>query len=150
MKINEIISVSLQSLKSNRLRTFLTILGIVVGIFSIIVIMTIITMLQSSIESGFALLSKDTFQIQKYPAMQGGGPGSRDKYRNRKDLTLEEYERLRSLLTQAKYIGAEQWEFGKVIKFGNVETNPNMQVAGVTVEAMYTNDWNVKDGRNLR
>lgn len=150
MKINEIISVSLQSLRNNRLRTFLTILGIVVGIFSIIVIMTIITMLQTSIESGFALLNKDTFQIQKYPAMQGGGPGSRDKFRNRKDLTLEEYERLRNLLTQAKYVGAEQWQFGKVIKFGNNETNPNMQIAGVTIDAMHTNDWNVKDGRDMR
>ena len=74
MKIKEIFSISLQSLKGNRLRTLLTILGIVVGIFSIIVIMTIITMLQGSIESGFSMLNKNTFQIQKFPAMHGGGP----------------------------------------------------------------------------
>ena len=39
MKVNQILAISLQSLKSNRLRTALTILGVVVGIFSIIVIM---------------------------------------------------------------------------------------------------------------
>lgn len=149
MNIKEIVVVSLLSVKSNKLRTLLTVLGIVVGIFSIIVIMTIITMLQSSIEGGLAMLNKNTFQIQKYPAMHGGGPGWRDKYRNRKDITVEEFARLYKLL-DAQYIGAEQWQFGKVIKLGNRETNPNISVAGITTEAMNTNDWNVKFGRNLR
>ena len=150
MKIKEIFSISFQSLRSNRLRTLLTILGIVVGIFSIIVIMTIITMLQESIESGFSMLNKNTFQIQKFPAMHAGGPGSFAKYRNRKDITYEDYTRLKSMLKQAMYVGGEQWQFGQVIKYSNRETNPNVQVAGVTTEAMRTNNWNVKDGRDLR
>ena len=54
------------------------------------------------------------------------------------------------MLTQAKYIGAEQWEFGKIIKYGNKETNPNIQVAGITSGAMKTNDWNVAEGRDIR
>ena len=149
MSIKEVFVVSLQSVRSNKLRTFLTVLGIVVGIFSIIVIMTIITMLQTSIESGLSQLNKNTFQIQKFPAMHGGGPRVRDKYRNRKDLTVDEFNRLNEMLN-AQYIGAEQWEFGKVIKFGNAETNPNISVAGVTTGAMRTNDWNVDYGRDLR
>ncbi len=150
MKNLEILSVSLESLKNNRLRTILTILGVVVGIFSIIVIMTIITMLQNSIESGFSLLNKNTFQIQKFPVLHGGGPGSMSKYRNRRDITIEEYYKLKGMLKQAKYIGGEQWQFGQIIKFGNKETNPNVQVTGITTEAMRTNNWNVKDGRDLR
>ena len=150
MKIVQALLLSLQSLKSNRLRTLLTVLGVVVGIFSIIVIMTIITMLQSSIENGVSQLNKNTFQIQKFPVVMGGGPGSRDKFRNRKDLTLEDYDRLKELLTQAKYIGAEQWQFGKVVKFGNKETNPNIQLAGVNLDAVKTNNWNVDYGRELR
>jgi putative ABC transport system permease protein len=150
MKIRQTLAIALQSLKNNKLRTMLTILGVVVGIFSIIVVMTIITMLQNSIENGVSQLAKNTFQIQKYPAMMGGGPGSRDKYRNRKDLTLEEYEELRTRLTQAKYIGAEMWNFGSVVKYGNKETNPNIQVAGITLGAMRTNDWKVAYGREFR
>lgn len=142
--------VALHSLRNNRLRTMLTVLGVVVGIFSIIVIMTIITMLQTSIENGVSQLSKNTFQIQKFPAMMGGGHGERWRYRNRKDITIEDYERLRGLLNQAKYIGAEQWQFGKVIKFGNKETNPNIQIAGVTLDAVKTNNWNTEFGRELR
>ena len=67
MNLLQIFSVSLNSLKNNKLRAGLTILGVVVGIFSIIVIMTIITMLQSSIENGMSQLSQNTFQIQKMP-----------------------------------------------------------------------------------
>ena len=94
MSIKEVFSVSFQSIRSNKMRTMLTMLGVVVGIFSIIVIMTIITMLQNSIENGLSMLNKNTFQIQKFPAMQMGGPGSRHKFRNRKDITLEDYDRL--------------------------------------------------------
>ena len=136
MNIIQTLILSLQSIKGNRLRTMLTVLGVVVGIFSIIVIMTIITMLQDSIQNGVSQLNKNTFQIQKFPAMMGGGPGMHDRFRNRKDITLDDYERLKALLTTAKYIGAEQWTFGKVVKFGSKETNPNIQVAGVVLDAI--------------
>ena len=150
MYLSQIFFVSLNSLKTNRLRTLLTILGVVVGIFSIIVIMTIITVLQNSIEEGFSMLGKNTFQIQKWPAIRTGGHGSMAKHRNRKDITLDEYERLKDMLVQAKYVGAEQWQFGVVIKYGGEETNPNISLGGVTLEAMRTNDWNIEYGRNLR
>jgi putative ABC transport system permease protein len=142
--------IAVQSIKTNKLRTGLTVLGIVVGIFSIIVIMTVVTMLQNSIESGVSQLNQNTFQIQKMPAMQTGGPGSRDRFRNRKDITLEEFSRLKEMLTSAKYIGAEQWQWGVVVKFGNRETNPNIMFAGVTTEAMKTNNWIIESGREIR
>jgi putative ABC transport system permease protein len=150
MKIFEIISLAFQSLKGNRLRAALTMLGVVVGIFSIIVIMTIITMLQSSIDSGLSLLNKNTFQIEKFDRLSGRGPNSDRSWRNRKDITIEESNRLKELLTQALYVGAEQWQFGKIVKYGNQETNPNVNIAGVTTDAMRTNNWNVDYGRDLR
>lgn len=149
MKINQILAISLQSLKSNRLRTALTILGVVVGIFSIIVIMTILTMLQNSINSGLSSLGKNTFQIQKHDNVFGGGPGRRDD-RNRKDLTIEHGIRLKEMLPQAKYVGVEQWQFGRAAKFGNRETNPNIQICGLNTDALRTNDWNVEEGRDFR
>lgn len=148
MNLNQTLAISLQSLKNNKLRTALTILGVVVGIFSIIVIMTVITMLQNSIESGLSQLSKNTFQIQKHDPTVGGGGHMRD--RSRRDITIEEANRLKESLTQARYIGAEQWQFGIVVKYGNRETNPNIQVAGITTDAMMTNNWIVAEGRSLR
>lgn len=149
MKTSEIFKMSFQSLRTNKLRTFLTVLGVVVGIFSIIVIMTIITMLQNSIENGLASLAKNTFQIQKYPAIMTGGPGSRDKYRNRKDITLDEFNQFKEKLTEAKFVGAEQWQWGIVVQYGNKETNPNIELVGLTEEALETNEMIVEEGRPI-
>lgn len=147
MNLSQTIAIALQSLKNNKLRTGLTILGVVVGIFSIIVIMTIITMLQQSIEEGLSQLNKYTFQIQKNDPTFGGGPRFRER---RPDIKIEEALRLKEMLTIAKYVGAEQWNFGAIVRYGNKETNPNIQVAGITVDAMRTNDWNVESGREIR
>jgi len=150
LKINQLFHIALQSIINNKLRTSLTILGVVVGIFSIIVIMTIITMLQNSIENGLSQLNKNTFQIEKFDRMQGHGGGQDRALRNRKDITIDEAYRLKELLTNALYVGAEQWQFGKVVKFGNLETNPNISVAGETIDGIKTNNWKVEYGRDLR
>ena len=91
MNLLQILSVSLNSLKNNKLRAGLTILGVVVGIFSIIVIMTIITMLQSSIENCMSQLSQNTFQIKKMPFLRTGGHAEITKFRNIKDITLKDF-----------------------------------------------------------
>ena len=150
MKLSQIFLISIESINSNRLRTFLTILGVVVGIFSIIVIMTIITMLQKSIENGVSQLGQNTFEIQKFPAIMTGGHSAWLKYRNRPDITLDDYTRLASMLTSAKYVGAQDdWE-GVVVKYNGKETNPNITVIGLTAGAMKTNDWTTAYGREIR
>ena len=96
MKFWEVLKVAFASLRGNKLRSSLTVLGIVIGIFSIISISTVITMMQNSISEGLSQLGKNTFQIQKFPAMQQGRLS--DKIRNRKNLTFEDYNRLRDML----------------------------------------------------
>jgi putative ABC transport system permease protein len=150
MNLLEIIFQSFQSIKENKLRTSLTILGIVVGIFSIIVIMTIITMLQTTIDSGISFLSKNSFQVSKYPAIHSGGPGSWDKFRNRKDITLDDFYRLESLLKQAKYMGADKAKGGIVVKYGNRQTNPNIWLSGITEGVLQTANLTIETGREIR
>lgn len=147
MEIIEIIKVAFASLHANKLRSTLTVVGIIVGIFSIIAISTVIEMLQTSIEKGVSQLGQNTFQIQKWPAVQTGGPAERAKYRNRPDITFEEYLKLKDKLVEAKSVGAEQWQFGRQLKVGNRETNPNVPVSGCTPEAFPNNKWIVEDGR---
>ena len=150
MKKSHLLILAFQSLATNRLRTLLTILGIVVGIFSIIVVMTIITMLQSTIENGFQFLSKNTFEIRKWPAIQTGGHKEREKYRNRKDITLNDFYRFEELMTDAKIVGAMQGSGGKIVKFGNEETNPNIYCVGVTQGIYTTLNLEIDEGREFR
>lgn len=149
MRILEILKMALNSLRTNKLRSSLTILGIVVGIFSIIAISTVIAMLQKSIEEGVSELSKNTFQIQKWPAVRTGGHAEWAKIRNRRDITLEEFFELKQKLTETPNIGAEQWSGGKMIKYYGEETNPNVNVGGCTPEAFANNDWIIEDGRDF-
>lgn len=146
----EILKVALNSLRVNKLRSSLTILGIVVGIFSIISISTVIAMLQTSINEGLSALGQNTFQIQKWPRVQtNGGPSEWAKIRNRKDITLEDYQLLRERLVDAVHVGAERWNGGKVFKYRGEETNPNISFGGVTPDAFPNNEWNVDNGRAI-
>ncbi len=147
MKILETIRVAFASLSANKLRSFLTILGIVVGIFSIISISTVISMLQSSIEEGVSGLNSNTFQIQKWPAVRTGGMAERQKIRNRPNITMEEYKQFKEVMTGAESIGAEQWRFGIRFSFNENKTNPNIQVCGGTTGAFPNNDWEIEKGR---
>ncbi|MCL5028827.1 MAG: ABC transporter permease [Bacteroidetes bacterium] len=148
MNFNQIFFVSFESLRTNKLRTLLTILGVVVGIFSIIVIMTIITMLQSTIEEGMQFLSKNTFEIRKYPAIMTHGAW--EKYRNRKDITLEDYYRFEQMMKDVEVMGAYEASGGKIVKFGSRETNPNSAIVGVTQGVYKTLNLEIEDGREFR
>ncbi len=150
MLFGQLLFLALQSLKTNRLRTLLTVLGVVVGIFSIIVVMTIVTMLQNTINEGFQFLSKNTFQIQKWPAIQTGGHEEHQKYRNRKDITLEDFYRFEDMMKEVKSVGAYQVSEGKIIKYANRETNPNTAVVGVTEGVYPSLNLEIEEGREFR
>jgi putative ABC transport system permease protein len=147
LTLKESIISALSSIRSNKLRASLTLLGIVIGVFSIIGVMTLLDALQKGIDSGLSQLGTSTFQIQKFPAMFVGGPGRWRKFEKRKDITLEQAYQLKEQATIYKHIGLEDWAGGKVIKYGNEQTNPNFQLAGVTPEFPIANSYTLSEGR---
>ncbi|GAB4126610.1 MAG: ABC transporter permease [Ignavibacteriales bacterium] len=149
MPVKEILIIAFVSLRTNKLRSSLTILGIVVGIFSIIAMGTVVTMLQSTIEEGVSVFGKNTFQIQKFPAVRTGGPSEWAKLRNRKDISLDDFNRLKEKFVEAKAVAASANMNGLIVKYKNYKTNPNISLAGVTPEAFITRDWTVEKGRAL-
>jgi len=149
IKIVENIKTAFQTIRTNRLRAFLTLLSIGIGVFSIISVMTALGVMQNSVESGLSQLGSNTFQVQKYPNNHDGGPGWRDHFRNRKDLTynqgLEVYNRTKG----AKYVGLESWHFGVQVIWKNVSSDPNISVAGENSDGLPTNQWDIDLGRGL-
>jgi putative ABC transport system permease protein len=63
MGISEIIRMALGSLGVHKLRSFLTMAGITIGVFSVIGVMTTVSALRGSIESGLSFLGSDVFQF---------------------------------------------------------------------------------------
>jgi len=147
--LKESLMMALGAIKANKLRSSLTLLGIVVGIFSIISVMTAMGVLRNSIEEGIMQLGANTFQLQKFPAGGPGGGRERWRFRNRKNITYEQASQVREKATLAEAVGIEAWEFGKIVWWNGEKTNPNVQLAGENVEGLPTNDWRVGNGRGI-
>lgn len=96
MKLREILQMALGSLGVNKLRSFLTMSGITIGVFSVIGVMTTVSALRGSIETGLSQLGSNAFQFQKYPS--GFNNGNNRKYRLRRNLTLEQGQRYQQLM----------------------------------------------------
>ncbi len=148
MNIHEVLSSSLDSIRHNKLRSFLTLLGVVIGIFSIIAVMTAINVLQKSVEKNLNVLGTNTFFIQKYPAVQMGG-NTRWKYRNRKNLTYEDYLRLKERFRGPATITAEDWHSGDPVRFKDNQTKNSVTIRGVTPEWEFSSGYFIQSGRMI-
>ncbi|MDZ7763363.1 MAG: ABC transporter permease [Melioribacteraceae bacterium] len=146
MQLKESIIMALNSLSTNKLRSVLTLVGISIGLFSIIIVMTAIGAVQKTVEESFSSIGTNNFIIQKFPAVRVGH-GSWRQYRNRKDLTAEDGERLRSMTILPEAIGIELDRGGKVVKYGGESTNPNVNLVGVNLDNLKTSDRTVAVGR---
>ena len=138
---------ALAAIRGSKLRSVLTLLGVAVGVFSIISVMTALGVLRNSIEEGITQLGANTFQIQKYPASIGDD--RRGRFRNRKDITYEQAVQVKEKATLAEAVGIEGWQFGRVVFSQGRKTNPNVQVCGENPEGVITNDWVVESGRSF-
>jgi putative ABC transport system permease protein len=148
--IGEIIKIALNAIRMNKLRSALTLLGVVVGVFSIIGVMTAVQVLQNSIESGLSDLGSNTFQIEKFPRMFVGGHRAWEKYRFRKDITLNQAEFVVSKVTTAQFAAIEAWTGPQTIQtLSGLKTNPNVAVAGEVPDGIPTNNWTIKEGRSM-
>ena len=74
---------------AHKLRSALTLLGVLVGVFSIIVVMTAMRVMQSNIERQLSSLGSQTFMVRKWPGTYFGvSSGDLEKYWRRKNITL--------------------------------------------------------------
>ena len=139
------VGLAVQAMLGHKLRAALTLLGIVIGVFTVVSMMSLTTGLQNSVTQGLGGLGANVFQIQKTP--NGFGPPSPEVQR-RKNLTLPQTLQLRDLLPQAKQVGGEVWDFGKEVSAAGV-TAQGMQVAGGTAEFFTNNSLPIGHGRGF-
>jgi putative ABC transport system permease protein len=147
MNFKEIWRSARTSIMQNKLRSFLTLLGVVIGIFAIIGVMTAINVLQQSIEDNMNGIGAGTFQIQKFPNINMGN--NRWKYQNRKNLDYRDFQRLLPRLKIVDYATAEDWNWNKTFRYKDKETKPNMVIAGITHNWEFTNNLRVDIGRMI-
>ena len=139
---------ALNAIVAHKLRSCLTLMGILVGVFSIIVVMTAIRVLQREIETEMASLGTDTFQIQRWPAFHvDDSGGSFEKYLRRKDLTLPQARLLEERCALAKRVGVRARVAMAEASSRFARTNPNIELSGVNPGTFETKNWPIEEGR---
>ena len=147
MLFTEILKLALDSLKANKLRSGLTMLGIAVGVFSVIGVMTVISGLQGSIENGLNVLGANSFQINKYPALNFSDP--RQRFANRQDIRYEQAARFKQLMGDSAQVGLMLRRGGRVATYLDRRTNPNVALGGADENLITARNYEIAAGRNL-
>jgi putative ABC transport system permease protein len=132
------------ALSGHRLRSGLTLLGIVIGVFTVVAMMSLLNGLQASIDKNMGGLGADVFQIQRLPNFHFGQLAP--EIQRRKKLTLSQVQQLREALPLAKQVGGEVWEGGKEIRAGS-NLDAGVEVGGGTPEFFTNNNLPIGLGR---
>ena len=141
---------ALGSLGVNKLRSVLTMLGITIGVFSVIGVMTAVTALRSSIESGLSFLGTNMFQIAKFPVM-GGPDGGRQRYQLRRNITLSQAMRYKQLMEGVSTtICLKAFDFGGAqATYNGLKTTPDITFGGSNEHFLTANQYSIETGRNM-
>src|SRR5574341_545431 len=107
-EVRESFLMAMGALAAHKLRSALTLLGVLVGVFSIIVVMTAMRVLQQHVERELSGLGSHTFQIQKWPGAYFGGPDGYEKFWRRRNITLGQGRQFEDRATLARNVGLEQ------------------------------------------
>src|SRR5438034_7936208 len=150
-EIKESFLMAMSALTAHKLRSALTLLGVLVGVFSIIVVMTAMRVMQRNIETELAQLGANTFEIQKWPAIYFGGPDGFEKFWRRKNITLAHGRQVMDRATLARDVGLETffWEGNGQAISRYEKTPPNVRMIGATAGTFPARNWIVQDGRAL-
>jgi putative ABC transport system permease protein len=148
-ELRESFLMAMSALAAHKLRSALTLLGVLVGVFSIIVVMTAMRVMQSDIEQEISQLGSQTFLVQKWPAIYFGGPEGFEKYWRRKDITLAQGVELEKKAPLASTIGIETDFWGGQVETRYKKTAPNVQLFGETPGSFLARNWMLGEGRLL-
>lgn len=148
MNIVENIKEGLRSIRSNMLRTVLTALIIAIGITSLVGILTAIDGIQSSVDSSFASLGANSFDIKSPQFFRRRRDGRSEKLAPpidfREAITYKERFGYNAVITVSTGIsGASE------VKYESKKTNPNSQILGADDNYLGIKGYKLEAGRNF-
>jgi len=147
MNIMEAMRIALQSLWANKLRSVLTLLGVVIGVSSVIAVVTFVNGINGYVAEKVFNLGADVFIANK----QKNVITNFEDYmagQKRKNFQLDDYEAVRDQCSDCKVIGASLYKFNGIVKFSQ-ESSSDTQVRGWTPSMGRIYDLDVINGRNI-
>ena len=115
--LQESLRFALHALRVNRLRTFLSLIGVTIGILTIVAVFTIVDSLERNIRESVESLGSNVVYVQKWPWGGGSGEYKWWKYFQRPEPDFYEMEKLEERLSTVEYI-AYAFGVNQTLKYG--------------------------------
>jgi len=148
--LKENIRIAFDSIKSQVLRTILTVLIIAIGITALVGILSAVSALENTIISDFASMGANTFNLQRYErTTQTSGGGEREKinpvisYREVKEF--KDIYVFPGTQTSISFTGTS----GAEVKYEDKKTDPEVSILGVNENFMSNSGLSLEDGRDF-
>jgi putative ABC transport system permease protein len=147
MQIAETFRIAIAALRTNKLRSLLTMLGVTIGVFSVVGVMTALNVISGSIETGLSFLGSNLFQFAKYPVVSSSDP--EEKYANRRNISLAEATEYKRLMEgQAAAVCLKVFDRGKPVSFENRKIQA-LTLVGTNEHFLVANAYPLGYGRNI-
>jgi putative ABC transport system permease protein len=145
-EIKESIAMAMAAIKAHKMRSFLTVLGVLIGVTTVIAMVSIITGLNRSMSQQIESLGSNVIYVTKFEiGIQLDGPSEEE--RNRKPITFEDAQAVRELCPSVGAVSPQNWGPGaKSIKFQN-NKNSRFQLIGVLPDYEVVNNNYAVEGR---
>jgi putative ABC transport system permease protein len=145
----EALKMAMDAMRAHKMRAFLTLIGVVIGVTTIISLMTVLGGIKNAIDTNLRnALSVNVFQVQRYDNQMGFHFG--DHRRERRPPIREEYaQAIRERCPSVRRVGAEVWDWGHTVERGGLKSNSRQQIAGASIEFADNNGYYLIKGRPI-
>lgn len=147
--LKENIRIAIQTVRTNKLRTILTIAIIAFGIMALVGILTAIDSIKTSLTNQFMMMGANTFTIESRSMnIQIGNQRYRKK--NHAYISYRQAEEFKQRFEFPAEVSIWTWASGMgVVKFGSEKTNPNIPIMGADENYLSTSGFEIAQGRNF-
>ena len=146
MPLREAFKLALQSLWGNKMRTILTLIGVVMGVASVIMVITMVNGANRYVATKLSGYGADVFQVSRMPSVIFSAQDY-FRYQKRKIVRIEDYDAVRDLCTDCSDMGAALDKSTNV--FYNGHSSNNTDVRGYTWTMLSLNNIDIATGRGF-
>jgi putative ABC transport system permease protein len=145
--LKESLAFAMNALTSNKLRTFLSLLGVTIGIFSIIAVLAAVDSLDRKIKEGMSSVDKNTMYLKRFSF----GPSEIPRWKREQfpDVTYDEYQYLKDAVNSAEAIAFQIFTKSEIIKYEDRSAS-NINVVPVSYEFTDIQKLKLSQGRFIR
>ncbi len=146
MGFRESLKIALQSLWANKMRSILTLIGVVIGVASVIMIVTMINGVNKYVATKVYGYGADVFTASQMPQVIMSADEYL-KYQKRKILRMDDYQAVKDECTDCVAVGAEISKSGNVVSQHQSATN--VSIRGWTTDMLTMYNFNIAEGRSF-